>query len=872
MALAAHTRVGPYEILDLLGTGGMGEVYRARDIRLKRDVAIKVLPDSVSRDAQVIERFEREAQVLASLAHPNIASIYGLEESAGFRALVMEVVEGPTLADRILRGALPLDEALPIARQIAEALEYAHERGVIHRDLKPANIKLTPDGSVKVLDFGLAKALTGDGWAADISSSPTVTAVATRGGIIVGTPGYMSPEQARGRSVDRRADIWSFGCVLFEMLTGRPTFPGDTVSDVLAAVLTQEPDFAALPTSTPAAIARLLQRCVQKDPKKRLQAIGDARIEIDDAVTGKDLPAPSPMPARKSRRSALVVAAVLVLLLVAVAIASWLRWGKTTTTTWTGDMLGAPAVSMGARVSPDGHTLAFQAMINGVTQVAISSPDNGSWTVLTHDGDHGFVNEISWAPDGSKIYYDRTIAVPAGIYSVPAVGGGERLVLENAGSPEALRDGSLVVIRPDTGGGPWRLYHYWPDSQRLDALPGWLKIETNTPLRVLPNGSGVVFSGSTTATGDRHLYLLDLATGQPRRIDGQLPTQRNNEGFPIAPTPDSRAVLVEVASGDLHRVVRVPCDGTGPIQTVLTLTEAPWYMDLSPDGTLYLDQVVRPHEILRFSPAGGAAPEVLASSDTHVAAGPYMAPVQVSDGRYLLDVGFSGHERLVIGKPGADFVPLLDTSEATSSPAVALADDEVALVIGQGANSAIGIASAREGRLLRRMQSTTGKNVTGIAASPDSRTLYFSSDGRIWSVPVTDGVPHQVTSGDNVAVFPDGEHLLVTRNQWASPTVVKVSLDGREQPFQLDPAWSIAPVPLGTAAVDAKGRVLIAISPPNSWFFRTSVVDPATGRVTPINLPYAGDTLTANWTGDGHILSVGLPLRSHLWRFRAANP
>ena len=247
MALAPGSRLGAYEILSLIGSGGMGEVYRARDSRLNRDVAIKVLPADVAADHDRLARFEREAQVLASLNHPNIAQIHGVDDSSGAPALVMELVEGPTLADRIAKGPIPLDEALPIAKQIAEALEAAHEQGIIHRDLKPANIKVTPEGRVKVLDFGLAKAMSNEVAAADPASSPTLTMRATQMGIILGTAAYMSPEQARGQSVDRRADIWAFGVMLYEMLTGRQLFSGPTVSDTLAAVLKGDLDLSEVP-------------------------------------------------------------------------------------------------------------------------------------------------------------------------------------------------------------------------------------------------------------------------------------------------------------------------------------------------------------------------------------------------------------------------------------------------------------------------------------------------------------------------------------------------------------------------------------------------------------------------------------------------
>ncbi len=281
MPLSIGTRVGPYQITGPLGSGGMGEVYRARDSRLNRDVAIKTLPAEYFDDANRMARLQREAQVLASLSHPNIASIYGLEEDHGVRALVMELVEGPTLAQRIAAGPIPLDEALDIARQIGDALEAAHEKGIIHRDLKPANIKLTPDGKVKVQDFGLAKAFENESASGNPENSPTLTLESTRAGMILGTAAYMSPEQARGKAVDKRADIWAFGVVLYEMLTGRMVFALETVSDTLAAVLRADIDWTRLPAGVPPKVRRLLQRCLARDLKKRLRDIGDAWMELD---------------------------------------------------------------------------------------------------------------------------------------------------------------------------------------------------------------------------------------------------------------------------------------------------------------------------------------------------------------------------------------------------------------------------------------------------------------------------------------------------------------------------------------------------------------------------------------------------------------
>ncbi|MGD8328276.1 MAG: protein kinase [Acidobacteriota bacterium] len=284
--------LGIYEVTELLGKGGMGEVYRARDPKLKRDVAIKVLPEALAGDPQRLARFEREAQLLASLNHANIAAIYGLDEADGTRFLVLELVEGETLEERLQRGPLELQRALEIGKQVAEALEEAHGKGIVHRDLKPGNVKVTPDGRVKVLDLGLAKALVDEGGvkqAIDLSQSPTMAVGGTVAGVILGTAAYMSPEQARGKEVDARADIWSFGCVMYELLVGRRTFAGETVSDTMAAILKEEPTWSALPDGLPYSIQQLVHRCLQKDARRRLQAIGDARIELDDVLRSMEM-------------------------------------------------------------------------------------------------------------------------------------------------------------------------------------------------------------------------------------------------------------------------------------------------------------------------------------------------------------------------------------------------------------------------------------------------------------------------------------------------------------------------------------------------------------------------------------------------------
>ncbi len=283
MPLSPGTTLGPYSVTAQIGKGGMGEVYRAHDPKLNRDVALKVLPDDFAQDPERLARFKREAQVLASLNHPNIAAIYGLEDSGETHALVLELVEGPTLQDRISQGAIPLDEALPIAKQIAEALEAAHEQGIIHRDLKPANIKVTPEGVVKVLDFGLAKALEPERTEEDVANSPTMTAAATKMGVLMGTAAYMSPEQAKGKPVDRRADVWAFGVVLYEMLAGKQAFGGEDVSDTLVSVFRDEPNWSSLPDDTPSRIHQALRVCLQKDAKQRVRDVSAIRLAMEGA-------------------------------------------------------------------------------------------------------------------------------------------------------------------------------------------------------------------------------------------------------------------------------------------------------------------------------------------------------------------------------------------------------------------------------------------------------------------------------------------------------------------------------------------------------------------------------------------------------------
>jgi eukaryotic-like serine/threonine-protein kinase len=409
MSLSPGTRIGAFEVTVQIGEGGMGEVYKATDINLKRAVAIKVLPTPVAADAERLARFQREAEVLATLNHPNIAQIHGLERSAGVTALVMELVEGPTLADRIAHGAIPLDEALLIAKQIADALDAAHEQSIVHRDLKPANIKVRPDGIVKVLDFGLAKALQPTGaLVVSHSLSPTITTPAlTQAGMVLGTAAYMSPEQAKGREADRRSDVWAFGCVLFEMLTGTRSFAGDDVSDTLVSVLRDEPTWSALPDGTPPAIRRLLRRCLEKDRARRLGDFHDARLDIDDA---RDEPRDAiPVGGAPASRRYERIAWLSGLVLVSVVAVVGVRWRPVAVAPNTAlremyVQIAAPPTSEPASlaVSPDGQTLTFVATSEGQSRLWLRPLNTVSPRVLPDTDGARFP---FWSPDSRSVAF-----------------------------------------------------------------------------------------------------------------------------------------------------------------------------------------------------------------------------------------------------------------------------------------------------------------------------------------------------------------------------------------------------------------------------------------------------------------------------------
>jgi len=516
MPLQPGTRLGPYEITAQIGAGGMGEVYQATDTKLKRQVAIKVLPESVAADSERLARFQREAEVLASLNHPNIAAIYGLEDADGSKALVMELVEGPTLADRIAHGPIRVADALPIARQIAEALEAAHEQGIIHRDLKPANVKVRDDGTVKVLDFGLAKAMAPAGaMSASASMSPTITTPAmTEMGMILGTAAYMAPEQAKGRPVDKRADVWAFGVMLFEMLTGTRAFAGDDTSEVLAGVIKSEPDWQALP-ALPPLLDTFLRQCLKKDPKQRLADMQDMRLALEGAFEAAAPPqAASIVDAPPAWRRIAVPGATLLVL--AGAAAGWWLLGSGTSAN--GEVsrfeikvsesgldaeFGSPVI-----LSPDGQTLAY-------------ATDDGVWARRLESAEprrvvEGPVDNPVFSPDGRWIAYEQG----GTLWRVPVTGGSPLRVADAPGdrgtfwaeadtillSPQIR--GAIVRVRIDGGGEPEPV----TELQGDEVTHRWPQL--------LPGGRAVLFTAhrQTANFDNANLVVRDLTTGDQRVV------------------------------------------------------------------------------------------------------------------------------------------------------------------------------------------------------------------------------------------------------------------------------------------------------------------------------------------------------------------
>jgi eukaryotic-like serine/threonine-protein kinase len=543
MALNSGTRLGVYEILSPLGAGGMGEVYRARDTRLNRDVAIKVLPAAFRASPDRVARFEREARLLASLNHPHIGAIYGLEDAGNVPALVLELVDGETLDDRVRRGSLPWLDALAIAHQIGDALEAAHAVGIIHRDLKPSNIKITRDGRVKVLDFGIAKAIAPAEFEPDVAAS-TLTNDHTHAGAVLGTARYMSPEQTRGQPVDKRADIWAFGCVLFEMLTGSPTFVRQTAADTSAAVIGTEPAWGSLPAGTPDSLRRLLARCLQKDLTRRLHDIADARIEIEELLAE-----PAVAPSARARPRLRLAVAALSIGLVAVLGVLWVmrdQFGSPAQpplpdprVTRLTDLLG---LEESPAISTDGRSMVFTAGVGGRRQLFVRLMAAGAPLQITHDAvDHEYPR---WSPDSSSIVYFSPAApgeLQGSIWEIPALGGAPRRIVNSIGGADvSAGDGRLAVFRLSDGG--IQLVTASRDGSTSAVVATFAPATYYLYPRWSPDGKWIAYQRGDTIRFD--VFVVPATGGEPRQL-----TRDNSMMSGFAWLPDSSGIVYSSSRG-----------------------------------------------------------------------------------------------------------------------------------------------------------------------------------------------------------------------------------------------------------------------------------------------------------------------------------
>ena len=669
MSLAPGTRLGAYEITAKLGEGGMGEVYRATDTKLERQVAIKVLPAEFTQDPERLARFEREAKVLAQLHHPNIASIFGLEESEGTRALVMELVEGPTLAERLEHGSLPFNESLSISLQLAQALEEAHEKGIVHRDLKPQNVKASIEGKVKVLDFGLAKAMDpaagSAASAADLARSPTLlqspTLTAAHGtqlGVILGTAAYMAPEQAKGLPIDKRADIWAFGVVLFEMLAGRALFAGETVTDTLAGVLKTEIDFAHLPPSTPAAMRRLLRRCLDRNPRNRLHDIADARIVLEEVRDGRSIEGGASSSAPELVRPSVARRALFgVVLLAAVAGAAWLgrRSALAPGATSPGSDSGfrqftrltfQSGLESSPTVSPDGESVVYEAMDGGDLDLFLLRVGGQRSIHLTEDSSADD-QHAAFSPDGRSLAF-RSERDGGGLFVMGATGESVRRLAKFGDNPAWSPDGreigfategetdpharekqSELWIVAATGGEPRRIYEgdavqpawspgghriaFWRVELGIGNRDIWTVAADGSDVRPVTDGPEIDWNPVWGRDG-RHLYFESDRGGvtNPWRvaIDERTGTARGEPESIVLPTSWSGQLslsandrrLVYRTSEMSSEILRMPFDPaagrpTGPAERIVETAIPAIGFDLSAAGEIVFRTVAMQEDV-----------------------------------------------------------------------------------------------------------------------------------------------------------------------------------------------------------------------------------------------------------------------------------
>lgn len=861
-------QLGPYRILASIGAGGMGEVFRARDTRLGRDVALKVLHARVAQDVDRRKRFELEARAASALNHPNIVTIHDIGEENGVSYMVTELVEGESLRAAIRRGPLPVRRVIDYGVQVANGLAAAHAAGITHRDLKPENIMLTRDARVKMLDFGLAK-LSHKGAAGGESEFLTLS----EPGMVIGTVEYMSPEQVRGQAADNRSDFFSLGIVLNEMLTGRKTFQGESAVELMNSILKE--DVPDLPETVPPALRQIVAHCVEKDRAHRFQSAQDLSfalaglLDSSMASTITSSRIRTGPPKRPWKQFAVPLAAVALLGVAAGVLVD--RFRTPPSAVWTGIRLGGAAISIGPRVSPDGRLIAFQAMIDGQTQVAIMKPDSGNWTVLTTERRKGSIFEMCWSSDGTRIYFDRRTDVPQGVFSVPALGGDEHLVLENAIGPESLPDGSLLLAKTNAN-HVRQLHRYWPNTQRLDALAAypWRGHDSGIS-RAFPDGREVVFFGRTQeseAAAEDQLLALDLRAGKTRRLGPNLAIpKRLNYAFPMAVSRDNRSVYLGMRAPGMgsSNIMVIPRGDGARARTLAATNIAAAHLDSGPDGSLYGSLMYRSHEVLRF-PAAGGVPERFGSSpsfsDGLVTALP--------DGRAIAPTVVAGREQIAVLSPGKDPVALVDTGEETAPPVAILGKRQIAFLAGPASARAIAVADLDERRIVRRLGAAKG-TITNLAASPDGSTIYYTSSGSVWSVPSTDGAVRKIRAGDAVTTEPSGKALIIRLEEKEGYRLIRFPLNGgKEEAILWRSDLMMTWTALGSTAVGSDGRMLLNTSSVDSWFWRPAVLDPRTGKVGRIPLQFDGDIFSPGWTADGRIIALGAGIMSSIWRFQAA--
>ncbi len=771
MRLTSGARIGSYEVVGLLGSGGMGEVYAARDLRLDRMVAIKILPEIFLLDTERHRRFEREARVLASLNHPHIGAIYGMEDTDGVHALILELVEGTTLADRLAAGPLPFGEALTIARQIADALDAAHEKGIVHRDLKPANIKITPAGVAKVLDFGLAKAAAAETSGQDLAMSPTITADGTRAGMILGTAAYMSPEQARGLALDKRSDIWSFGCVLYEMLAGRPVVAGDTISDVISAILRSEPDWTALPKTTTPPVRRLLQRCLEKDRARRLRDVGDAQLDIGEALAASPAtPLQTPAVAKRSTREyvAWSMAAALGVALIAASVAGWRQrstWKSNQAPTFSRivRLTSGPARESGPALSPDGKWVAYLSNSSGRPDVWVRFIAGGQPVNLTASAglditSRAFIGGPDISPDGARVAFTarpRGSSGPFGTWEIPG---------PLPGAPHKLLDGGLSV-------------------------------------RWSPDGRQIAFIRAGAAAGDE-LFVADADVTNRRAVvkahggmhlhwpawshDGYIYFIYTLEGYNAEPAEIYR---VSGRGGDIEPVVR-------------TLRRAVFPLPVS-DGTglIYSANPTAADLSLWWRSATGGEPRRLTTG-----VGEFAEPRLSSDGRALVCTLYDMRQSLdriaLMGSPSPTVVALTDGYGGDLDPSLTPHSDRLVFSSSRGGSRHVWTAT-REGSDARPLTSGVSLDEHPSLSSDGQQIAFVSDRGgqrAIWIVGSEGGAPRKLTNAGVIGGLswsPDGDRLVFSAaaGEWlglwtvslANGEIRRLSIPGSGP--AAEPAW-----------------------------------------------------------------------------------